>query len=156
MQPREDFWEHQFDDGSLETNTHKATLFGLSKMRQDLSRRSRYLEVKKTVWWSLGRNDSSSSNPGLSEASTDAPEGESVEGVEGPQAGEGARGDGGDRLEELTRKVQALEAQISLLTVGALRNSQAGDPNTFEDICGRGLRTKACIPPEPETQEKAV
>ena len=44
-------------------------------------------------------------------------------------------------MEELTRKVQALEHQISLLTMGALRNAQSAEPGTFEDICGRGVRT---------------
>jgi len=141
-----DFWEHQFDDGSLDAGSHKATLYGLSKMREDLSRRSRYLEVSPRKWWTLPKGLSGSSAPGgLSEASTAGTDAE-----QSTAGAEGEREAGSDRkMEELMRKVQALEHQISLLTVGALRNAQSAEPGTFEDICGRGVRSEICIPPSP-------
>jgi len=112
-------------------------------MRDDLSRRSRYFDkLKRQKWWSFSRAAAPTPHgAGLSEASTDASDGALAETVGGTAGG----GDG-DRVEELSRKVQALEAQLSLLTVGMLRNQQSAGPGTFEDICGTGLRTEACLP----------
>lgn len=116
-------------------------------MREDLSRRSRYLEVSPKKWFTLPKGLSGSSAPGnLSEASTT--DAEQFTGVAEPERdGQGTSSD--RKMEELMRKVQVLEHQISLLTVGALRNAQSAEPGTFEDICGRGVRSEICIPPSP-------
>jgi len=129
-----DFWEHQFDDGSLQTNMDKATLFGLAQMRADLSRRSRHLDsVVPKKWRSPTKSymDVTASETSSSSEVFPVPHHVNV-------ANDQKDAHGGDKatIQKLVKKVEDLEHKISLLTVGMLRDRS----KTTEDICGTGDR----------------
>lgn len=128
-----DFWEHQFDDGSLQTNNDKATLFGLAQMRADLSRRNRHLDsVVPKKWRSPTKSymDVTASENSSSSEVFPAPQPHPLNANEKDVHGDKAT------IQKLAKKVEDLEHKISLLTVGMLRDRS----KTTEDICGTGNR----------------
>ena len=129
-----DFWEHQFDDGSLQTNNDKATLFGLAQMRADLSRRTRHLDsVVPNKWRSPSKSymdvtasETSSSSDVFPLPAVNA----GISGINEKDMKDGDRDKAA--MHKLAKKVEQLEHKIALLTVGMLRDKS----KTSEDICG--------------------
>ncbi|CAK9004216.1 unnamed protein product [Durusdinium trenchii] len=149
-----DFWEHQFDDGSLQSNNDKAALFDLAQMREDLSRRNRhldsvvpkkwrspsksYVDVTESVDSRESRARTSTTSQSMSSESTDLPK--SGESAEPAQVGLSDQKD--PHIAVLTEKVADLERKIALLTLGHLR--QKGErKGTTEDVCGTRVTAEA-------------
>eukprot|EP00435_Cladocopium_sp_Y103_P066120 s165_g28.t1 len=131
-----DFWEHQFDDGSLQTNNDKATLFGLAQMRADLSRRTRNLDsVMPKKWRSPSKSYMDVTASETSSSSEVFPVPHPVNVANDQKDVPSDRGDKA-MIQKLAKKVEDLEHKISLLTVGMLRDRS----KTTEDICGTGNR----------------
>eukprot|EP00438_Fugacium_kawagutii_P017792 Skav205875 [mRNA] locus=scaffold766:227242:256068:+ [translate_table: standard] len=146
-----DFWEHQFDDGSLQTNNDKATLFNLSQMREDLSRRNRHLDsVVPKKWRSPTKSylDVTASETSSSSDVFPLPKNHAHHVNQGGlNEDEVSKGDKAV-IQKLSKKVDDLERKLSLLTVGMLRDSTNKTP---EDICGSQISARsACEEEAPE------
>ena len=122
-----DFWEHQFDDGSIDSNRDKAKLFDLAQIRQDLSRRNRHIDsVVPKKWRSPKKKYEQKYNASSSSELFDEP---------APAVASMTSMD--DEVEKLNKKVEDLERKIGLLTLGMLRSQTDGTT----DICA--TRTRA-------------
>jgi len=131
-----DFWEHQFDDGSLQSNHDKATLFNLAQMRADLSCRTRHFDtvVHSVVPQKWQRSPSKRYVDTASETSSSSDVFPIAPANLPPNTKADLDGDKADKvmIQKLCKKVEDLEHKLSLLTVGMLRDKA----KTSEDICG--------------------
>jgi len=131
-----DFWEHQFDDGSLQSNHDKATLFNLAQMRADLSCRTRHFDtvVHSVVPQKWQRSPSKRYVDTASETSSSSDVFPIAPANLPPNIKADLDGDKADKvmIQKLSKKVEDLEHKLSLLTVGMLRDKA----KTSEDICG--------------------
>ena len=129
-----DFWEHQFDDGSLQSNHDKATLFNLAQMRADLSCRTRHFDtvVHSVVPQKWQRSPSKRYVDTASETSSSSDVFPIAPANLPPNTKADLDGDKADKvmIQKLCKKVEDLEHKLSLLTVGMLRDKA----KTSEDI----------------------
>ncbi|CAJ1350949.1 unnamed protein product [Effrenium voratum] len=124
-----DFWEHQFNDGSLEKDSDKANFFNMAKMREDLVRRG-------TCWPTFNSPEKRFVFEGQSNEQTEPGhlgEKKDKDPPEKVQADSKEPMDLADEVAVLKKKMDALQSQLNLLALGQMR---AGASTSHEDVFG--------------------